>query len=252
MNDLEILVVLPYKQESSQGNEIKLALGSWKKFCQFKYHFIVIGTFNESLKNEFPWVEFIYCPTLEKRKNQYNPHLDMQNKYRMIESLYSNKYNGFIRMVDDNYAIKPFNLEDIITTHYHSLSFNGTKEHPTRFWNHDKWKTRQLLDKENLPHINYTTHYPRYFEFSKLKEIWDKFNMDNESYVLEDIYFNYFNHEEPILDSTIRLGIWNNDIYKKDFQNAIENPDIKFVCNSVQGWSRELENDLKKIILNLS
>lgn len=72
--------------------------------------------------------------------------------------------------------------------------------------------------------------------------------MQNESYVLEDIYFNYFKHEEPILDSEIRLGIWNKQIYKQEFQKALNNPNIKFVCNSVEGWSKELENDLEIII----
>ena len=72
--------------------------------------------------------------------------------------------------------------------------------------------------------------------------------MLEESYVFDDVYFNYFNHEEPILDSTIRLGIWNNNIFKKDFQNAVNNPNIKFMCNSVEGWSKELEDDLEKII----
>lgn len=72
--------------------------------------------------------------------------------------------------------------------------------------------------------------------------------MQNESYVLEDIYFNYFKHEEPILDDEIRLGIWNKQIYQQEFQRAINNPNIKFCCNSVEGWSKELENDLEIII----
>ena len=41
--------------------------------------------------------------------------------------------------------------------------------------------------------------------------------MRKESYVLEDIYFNFFKHEEPVLDSKIRLGIWSMDIFKNDF-----------------------------------
>jgi hypothetical protein len=72
--------------------------------------------------------------------------------------------------------------------------------------------------------------------------------MRNESYVLEDIYFNYFEHKVPILDSTIRLGVWNKDIFKNEFQKAVDNPNIKFICNSVEGWSKELENDLEIII----
>lgn len=243
----ETLVVLPYKQGSSQGNEIRLALNGWKNFCQFKYHFIVIGTFSEFLKDEFPWVEFIYSEQVRK-EGQYHQHLDVQHCLETVMKKYDKVYDGFIWMVDDNYAIKPFSLENITTIHYHSLSFIGNEKSPTHFWNHDKWKTRQLLDKEELPHVNYTTHYPCYFEFSKLKEIWDKFNMREESYVMEDIYFNYFKHEEPILDNTIRLGIWSNDIYKNEFQKVIENPNIKFVCNSVDGWSKELEKSLENII----
>jgi hypothetical protein len=57
----EKLIVLPYKQSVAQGNEIRIALNGWKKFCQFRYHFVVIGEFNESIEKEFPWVEFIYC-----------------------------------------------------------------------------------------------------------------------------------------------------------------------------------------------
>ena len=72
--------------------------------------------------------------------------------------------------------------------------------------------------------------------------------MLEESYVFDDVYFNYFEHEEPILDSTIRLGIWNNEIYKNEFQKAVDNPNIKFMCNSVEGWSKELENSIAELV----
>lgn len=243
-----VLVVLPYKQNGSQGNEIKLALNLWKKYCLFKYNFIVIGEFNESLKKGFPWVKFIYSPIIPYKIGQYNQHLDVQDKMEFVMNKYGDRHNGFIWMVDDNYAIKPFDINDIKTIHYHSSNFVGNEKQPTSYWNHDKWKTRQLLDKNNLPHYNYTTHFPCYFEFKKLKEIWDKFDMRNESYVLEDVYFNYFTHNEPVLDSTIRLGVWNKDIFKNEFKNAIDDPNIKFICNSVEGWSKELEEELKNII----
>ena len=246
----ETLVVLPYKQSGAQGNEIKLTLSGWKKFCQFKYHFIVIGEFDETLKNEFPWVEFIYCQSVPKREGQYNPHLDIQNKFNVVSRMYSQIYDGFIYITDDEYAVKPFELSDITKTYYHSSAFTGNEKSPKYFWNYDKWKTRQLLDKENLPHINYTTHYPCYFEFKKMNEIRKKYNLLEESYVFDDVYFNYFKHEEPILDNEIRLGIWNNDIFKNDFQKAVDNPNIKFMCNSVEGWSKELEESLNKIINN--
>lgn len=246
----EALIVLPYKQKGSQGSELELSLLLWKKYCNFDYHFVVIGEFDVSLKEKFPWVEFIYSKSIPKKEHQYNQHLDVQNCMEIIAKKYDKIYDGFIWMVDDNYAIKFFNLDDIKSVHYHSLSFTGSSKAPTNFWRYDKWKTRQLLDKENLPHINYTTHYPCYFEFKKLNNIWNKFNMRNESYVLEDVYFNYYEHENPILDSEIRLGIWNHNIYKRDFQRALENPNIKFMCNSVDGWSKDLEESLLNLLNN--
>ena len=244
------LIILPYIQSRSQGNEIKLCLNGWKKNCLFDYHFVVIGEFDESLKNEFPWVEFISCPSLPKKDGQYNPHLDIQNKFKVVSRMYSQIYDGFIYMTDDKYAIKPFNLDDITKTHYHALEFVGNEKAPKSYWNYDKWKTRQLLDREGLPHINYTTHYPCYFEFKKMEEIRKKYNLLEESYVFDDVYFNYFKHEEPILDNTIRLGVWNKDIFKNEFQKAVDNPNIKFICNSVEGWSEELENNLEIITKN--
>ena len=244
----ETLVVLPYKQGGAQGNELRLMLKGWRKFCQFNYYFVVIGEFDDNLKKEFSWVNFIQYKSKEKQDGQYNPHLDIMNKFDTIRKMYQNRYDGFIYVTDDEYAIKPFTLEDITTIHYHQKSFNGIKELPANFWKHNKWKTRQLLDRENLPHVNYTTHYPCYFEFEKLKDICKKYNMLEESYVFDDVYFNSFEHETPVLDSTIRLGVWSYDIFRKDFKKAVINPNIKFVCNSVDGWSKNLENELKKIV----
>jgi hypothetical protein len=89
-----------------------------------------------------------------------------------------------------------------------------------------------------------------YFNFNKLKEIVHKFKLEKESYVLENIYFNYFEHDDPVQVDSIRLGIWNNDIFKNKFKDAVNDPNIKFVCNSVQGWSKELEVELNNLINN--
>ena len=244
----ETLVVLPYSQLKSQGSEIKLALSAWKKFCKSRYHFVVIGDFDNSLKRDFPWVEFIEIPQANRISGQYYPHIDIQNKMEIAFIFFHNKYPGFIWMVDDNYAIKPFEIYELKNIHYHQLSFTGVKNDPTWFWKHDKWKTRQLLDRENLPHVNYTTHLPCYFEFEKLIDIWSKYDLKNNSYVVEDIYFNSYVHEPPVFDERIRLGIWNTKDTSDKIKKAIDDPRIKFICNSVEGWSPELEEQLGRII----
>ena len=246
--DEEVLVVLPYSRRGSQGNELRIALKGWKKFCKSKYHFVLIGDYSLELENEFPWVEFIYEPSIPRKENQYTPHLDIQHKMERIYDLFKERYSGFIWMVDDNYAIKPFYTYEIKAIHFHSDNFTGEETAPVSFWKHDKWKTKQLLVREGLKTINYTTHFPCYFEFSRLKEIWDKYNLREESYVVEDIYFNNYPHIKPSLDSKIRLGVWNKRIYEEEFEKALLDQHIKFVCNSVEGWSKELENSLEKIV----
>ena len=243
----ETLIVLPYVQNRSQGKEIRLALNGWKKYCRFKYHFIVIGEFDETLVKDYPWVEFIYKKRVDWRSDQYTPHLDMMSKFNYVMEKYSGEYNGFIYITDDNYAVKPFTLEDITSIYYLNPSFTGREDQPVSYWNHDKWKTRQLLDWEGLPHINYTTHFPYYMEFDKLKEIMDKYNLLEESYVFDDIYFNYFQHATPIQINCIRLGVWSKEDFENKFQGAVNNPNIKFICNSVEGWSKELEEEIDKL-----
>ena len=235
------LVVMPYIQKYSQGSEIKLCLNAWKKFCTFKYHFVVIGEFDESLVAEFPWVDFIHFPSVITTDEQYKPHLDIQMKMESIMRIYGTKYNGFIRVSDDIYPIKPFSIKDVTTVYYHFDEIYGDKNMPNKTFMKDKWKTKNLLKRENLPTMDYTTHYPYYYEFSKLKEIWDKFDMRSESYVLEDIYFNYFKHENAILDETIRFFINEPYEFNKDkFKKSISNPNIKFIGNSTFGWCDEL------------
>lgn len=242
------LVVLPYSDKGAQGKELELALSGWKKYCQSRYHFVVIGQYPEYLINKFDWVEFISTDMKIFPASQYAPHIDIQHKMEEIYNRFHTRFHGFIWMVDDNYAVKPFHINMMTQPYKHSSSFTGSQKSPTNFWSHDKWKTRQLLDEENLPHINYTSHFPCYFDFENLKAIWDKYDMRSHSYVIEDLYFNTYAHKEPEIDKTVRLGVWNKDIFENDFKSAMQNPDIKFVCNSTKGWSPELEEALGKII----
>ena len=243
-----VLVVLPYVQSKSQGSELRLALRGWRKNCKFSYHFVVIGEFDTSLVEEFDWVEFIAVPTLPRVNGQYNPHLDIQHKFEVAYERFKDHYPGFIYMVDDNYAVRPFSQFDIFQTHYLQSSFIGVERLPASYWKHDKWKTRRLLDREGLPHVNYTTHFPCYFNFEKLKMLWDKFDMRHESYVPEDVYFNAYYFSRPVQVDPVRYGIWGPTFMDERFNNAIENTSIKFICNSVEGWSKELEDSLKKIV----
>ena len=240
------LVIMPYHPD--KYGDVRLTLNLWKKFCTFNYEFVVIGDYDPLLEKEFKWVTFIYCNGVKSVPGQYTSHIDVQHKYEMALNMYSSKYHGFIRMMDDNYAVKPFNADDILTIHYHKKEFTGDKYKPVSFWIHDMWKTRQLLDKENLPHVNYSTHFPFYFEFSKLQELWNKYDMHNNSYSYESLYFNYYTHEDPMIDSDIRYCIHTKEEKKIENLNKAYNSNIKFMFTSNEGWSRDVGNWLRHLL----
>ena len=243
----ETLVILPYVQRFSQGNEIRLCLNAWKKFCTFEYKFVVIGEFSDNLKTEYPWVEFVYVSKMKDIKREYTPHLDIFNKMFILMNKYYS-YQNFIYITDDEYAIKPFTLKDITTTHYLSKEIKGNPNAPLNHWFNNLWKTKQYLLKNNYPIINYVTHYPVYFNIDKLLKLNKRIKLKRNSYILENLYFNMFPTKNMIQVDSIRLGVWDNDIFRDKFKDAINDPNIKFVCNSVKGWSKELEIELNKII----
>lgn len=75
--------------------------------------------------------------------------------------------------------------------------------------------------------------------------------MREESYVPEDVYFNSFEHEDPLPDK-IRIGICKSyppDVLNEKLQDAQNDVNVKFIFNSVEGWSKELEEALWKIIV---
>jgi hypothetical protein len=74
--------------------------------------------------------------------------------------------------------------------------------------------------------------------------------MREESYVLEDIYFNYYKCEEPILDIEARLAVLDANTYNEVLHNAESKQNVKFIYNSNNGWSKELENELEIITTN--
>lgn len=245
--DKKLLIVIPHHPD--KYGDIKIAIAAWQKFCTFDYELVVIGDYDRELESIFTDVTFIYCDRASTVKNQYMPHIDLANKYSLIMSKYDSIYDGFVRLADDHYAVKNFVLDDILTTHYHQPSFTGDKSKPTSYWKHDIWKTRQLLDKEKLPHVNYTTHFPFYVEFCKTKELCDKYNLTHNSYCFESLYFNYYSHEEPVIDSDIRYAICNReDSLRANIQNAINNTSIKFLFSSNDGWSEYLHKQLKELI----
>lgn len=116
-------------------------------------------------------------------------------------------------------------------------------------WARDMWKTKQLLVREGLPHVNYTTHLPQWYSWTRLERIWKKYDMEHNSYVIENIYYNVYQSPIPpeLLNNdtdTIRLGVWRAGLPMSEFRAKTENK--IWVVNSVEGFSLTLQDFLEE------
>ena len=119
---------------------------------------------------------------------------------------------------------------------------------PTKPWHSEKRKTKERLQKEGYPVRNFVTHLPIWFEWDKLEEMFDRFDMDNNSYILEDLYFNiYYSTRIPaplhIDHDNFKCGVYRPnpriEYIKRAFKEKI------WIQNSVEGWIPALEKMLQ-------
>ena len=232
----EILLVIPYIN-GGQGNELELALTGWRKYCKSPLRIIVIGDYNPCIDSKAEYIEYARTQAL---KNQYVPNIDVARKLNKIYDLFHEEYDHFVLANDDEYPIKDFDYHFLTQVTFLQDKFMGNASAPTNYWSHDMYKTRQLLDKEKKPYVNYCNHHPFYFDMEKFHEMSMKFNLANNSAIRENLYYNYYEFKTVVNVNSIRTGIWDTIDTKKKVQAAIDNPNIKFICNSVAGWSKGL------------
>lgn len=153
--------------------------------------------------------------------------------------------DGFIYVADDVYAVNDFDFWDVAC-----LKQNGNSlEIPdlTTPWNREKYKTKLALQKFGYPTRNFVTHLPIWVEWEKLEWLWDKFDMEHESYIFEVLYFNIFYPTRVPLQLNIDYDNYKCGVYRKNPRlNYIDNAFVTkiWIQNSVEGWIPYLDNKL--------
>lgn len=232
-----MLVVIPYYAPGSQGHELKLAIEGWRKHCKSDYHIVIVGETYPNVSGDD--VTFVYSKRVDAIDGSYRPHLDYVSCFRKVRELYPNE-EGMVFAADDNYAVKDFDEMWIRGLRYLSDRPFGVPE--ADGWPLDVYFTMCKLQDLGLPQRNWTTHLPCWFDFDKLMEMFDRFEMDKQSYCLEDLYFNLYHGEDYAeLDAPYKYFVCKpEDIY--DLDAAIEQR--MWICNTVEGWSEEMEQKL--------
>jgi len=242
----EILLVIPYIN-AGQGNELELSLTGWRKFCKSPLRIIVIGDYNECIEGK---AEHIAFERIKDAPGQYIPNIDVARKLDYIYEKFHNEYDHFVLANDDEYPIKDFDWKFLTNVYFLQPSFIGNSVAPVNYWIHDMSKTRVALDKEKKGHINFCNHHPFYFDMEKFHDMSVKFDLANNSLIRENLYYNYYEIKHICNVNEVRYGQWDQKM--DGLNNALKNTKIKFVCNSTTGWSKTLEDTIRKHYISKS
>lgn len=241
----KILVVIPYLAKAAQGNELFLSVAGWRKHFKEKFHIVIVGDWHPVVETGDD-ISFIKCPRVKRpSKGNYWAHIDHVNKFRTVRECYPDS-NGFIYTCDDIYAVKDFTLADVKRLKVRCGDIKGDFGSGNA-WVVDNYKTKKKLMREGLPTMNWVCHLPVWYEWDKLFAIYDKYNCDNKSYVVENLYFNtYHSNDDYIVieeeQNDYQLKLWDRKMSVEDIQKGVEFK--MWVSNSVLGWRPVIEEIL--------
>jgi len=242
---MEYLVVITYIADGAQGNELALAVQGWRTHFKEKFDILVVGD-----KPPVDGVRWMWVERMKPKAGEYLPALDICNKLEFA-CVYCkmNGYAGFIWASDDFFAVNDFTIDDVRTPKYldNELPSKWDKSQ-NEFW-HTQIKTRILCEKDGYETVNWTTHLPMWFDDVLLLRVINDYNLTENAYIVENIYYNKYTtratREKLSKDKDrFKFPVWYPELDREGFQNALKNK--IWVCCSVHGWSKELENELNK------
>ena len=241
------LVVIPYLAKAAQGRELELAVTGWRKHFKEKYLIVLVGDYDPIVESGNDII-FIECPRVKwPGEGNYWAHIDHVHKFREVRKHFPNS-NGFIYTCDDIYAVKDFTMEDVMIPKVRQLEITGSFTSKNK-WVIDNCRTRKALKNKGFPIMNWVCHLPVYYEWDKLFAIYERYNCDKKSFVVEQLYFNtYYSDSEYVMvedsGNDYQYKIWDKNVSADELRDAIENK--MWISNSVKGWNSEMESILRE------
>lgn len=232
----KILIVIPYLSSGAQGSELELAVAGWRRHFKEPHHIVVVGD-HDPIVDTGKDISFISCPRIEPIPGQYTPHIDHVHKFRVVRKHFPDTA-GFIYTCDDIYATRDFTMEDVLAPKHPEIGpyFKLYDWHSNAVdWWSDRGKTGELCKKNGLPVRDWVCHLPVYYDWNELLAIYDEFDCDHNSYIVENIYFSRKFGDARSFPATD---------YRDEVRTA--NPCIRigsktWVTNANCGWSEKLE-----------
>ena len=237
------LVVIPFFAEGAQGREIEYAVAGWRRHFKEPYQIVLVGDYHPVVDTGDD-IMFIQCKRVGRQaEGNYRPHIDFVKKFKAVRKKFPES-EGFIFVADDCYAVNDFDIHDVKMLKQQSKELKKRNNTP---WEREKEKTMLLLRQEGYGIRNFTTHLPIWFDWEKLLAMFDKYDMEHNSYIIEDLYFNmYYGGRVPLtlnLDfDNLKCGVYRPNPRWEYVHRALKNK--IWIQNSVEGWTDTLDRFL--------
>ena len=237
-----IPVVIPYLASGAQGRELEYAVAGWRRHAKFPILIVIVGDYHPVVETGRDII-YIHCEQVPAPElTEWRCHLDHVHKFREVHKIL--RLESFIYACDDMYAVNNFTLEDVVTPKLLEDDMGGNPL-DVNGWIRDMWKTRKLCLENGFGVKNWVCHLPVYYDWRFLESIYDKFDCDHRSYVVENIYYNMVEPLEPIrIDGTdeYKFGLYDQNYTAEDLDRAFR--EKVWITNSPDGWSPLLDRKL--------
>lgn len=240
------LVVIPYITGPAQGCELELAVAGWRMHFKSPYKLVIVG--DRPRFEMLPGEVWIPCPQVPPIGGQYMPHIDIAHKFCAALERYPRTVD-MIYACDDMYAVKDFTLDDVKIPKCSSRRVRHFDWWREGGWLGDLGKTVDALEKYNLPQGNYVCHLPVYYYAQRLLDYIDYFNAQEESYILENLYYNHYCAENNIVPELVlqKGSRWKYEVLTASPGiRSAEEAKAVWITNGNCGWSDELEQLLRE------
>ena len=240
------MVLIPFFKGGAQGRELEFSVAGIRRHFKEPYHIVIVGDYHPVVDTGDD-ITFIECERVpEQSYENYRPHIDFVKKFKATHKAFPDS-KGFVYYTDDLYAVNDFDIIDVKTLRQQGKEIDASKTNTA--WERERCKTRALLEKEGYPTRNFVTHIPMWIEWDKLEALWEKYDMEHNSYIFEDLYFNiYYPTRVPLqlhIDhDNYKCGVYRPNPRLEYIDRAFKNK--VWIQNSVDGWIPALEQRLQK------
>lgn len=239
---MKTLVVIPYCSAGAQGRELEYAVAGWRRHFK-EDHLIVLAGEDHPVTRTGDDICCVQSTRVDPIEGQYRQHLDYVSCLKKVRKAFPDT-PGFIFVADDCYAVNDFDLVDVkvLKKIEDTINFSRTSSNA---WQRDAAKTRDQLAKDGFPTRNFTTHLPQWYDWDKIEELWSRYDMEHQSYLMEDLYYNIYYKDRlavnvHAVDQPYKFGVYNSKVKTQDIKNAMKNH--IWITNSPVGWSSDLDN----------